>query len=249
MNNKTLSVVVVEDDPQQRGLLVGELNAQGFRVTGCADAMALWRHLSVAGCDVIVLDVGLPGENGLSIASHLRAASNVGIVMLTGYDTNADQARGLRSGADAYLTKPVDYEILAVTVQNIGRRVRAVPPSVGTVLSEGVWKLVANGWKLCTPDHHEVMLTAYERSLLRCLTATEGRPADRETLIGAMTDDVHNFDLHRLEMVIYRLRRKVSAVSEWTLPLQAVRGVGYLINDMEDESANMDSLSGSASPL
>lgn len=249
MNNKTLSVVVVEDDSQQRGLLVGELNSQGFRVTGCADAMALWRHLSVAGCDVIVLDVGLPGENGLSIASHLRAASNVGIVMLTGYDTNADQARGLRSGADAYLTKPVDYEILAVTVQNIGRRVRALPSSTRAALSEGVWKLAANGWKLCTPDHHEVMLTAYERNLLRCLAATEGRPADRETLISAMTDDVHNFDLHRLEMVIYRLRRKVSAVSEWTLPLQAVRGVGYLIDEMEDESANMDSLPGSASLL
>jgi len=224
------------------------LSSQGFRVTGCADAISLWRHLSVAGCDVIVLDVGLPGENGLSVANHLRAASNVGIVMLTGYDTNADQARGLRSGADAYLTKPVDYEVLTATVQNIGRRVRALPVPTRTVLSsEGVWKLAANGWKLCTPDHHEVMLTAYERSLLRCLVAAEGKPADREALISAMTDDVHNFDLHRLEMVIYRLRRKVAAASEWTLPLQAVRGVGYLITDMKDESLDMDSLPDSAS--
>ncbi|UWN50715.1 Virulence transcriptional regulatory protein PhoP [Alcanivorax sp. ALC70] len=95
---------------------------------------------------------------------------------------------------------------------------------------------MADGWKLRTPDQQDVTLTAYERDMLRCLIEAEGRPIDRETLIGALTPDVHDFDPHRLEMVIYRLRRKIRAVSEWTLPLEAVRGVGYLVNDMREQS-------------
>ena len=101
MSERRLDVVVVEDDPEQRELVVNEIAANGFNVKGCADATALWRHLTVSRCDLIVLDVGLPGEDGLSVAEHLRTASQVGIVMLTGYATSSDQVRGLRHGADA----------------------------------------------------------------------------------------------------------------------------------------------------
>lgn len=236
MTTNSLNVVVVEDDTQQRDLLVNELAAHGFDVKGCCDAASLWRHMTVARCDVIVLDIGLPDEDGLSIADHLRSASEVGIVMLTGYTASADQVRGLRGGADAYLTKPVDYGILVATLESIGRRLRAAAPAAVDEADEGLWKLVADGWKLRTPDCQEVILTAYERDMLRCLITAEGRPTDRETLIGALTSEVHDFDPHRLEMVIYRLRRKIKAVSTCNLPLEAVRGVGYLINDIDDDS-------------
>lgn len=238
MNLNPLNVAVVEDDPQQRDLLVNELTAQGFKVTGCADAASLWRHMTVASCDLIVLDIGLPGEDGLSIADHLRDTRDVGIVMLTGYTASADQVRGLRGGADAYLTKPVDYGVLVATLESIGRRLRAVPapPADGREPGDDRWRLVADAWKLCTPDRQEVILTAYERDMLRCLISAEGRPTDRETLIGALTRDVHDFDPHRLEMVIYRLRRKIKTVSDCSLPLEAVRGVGYLVNDIEEET-------------
>ncbi len=240
MSERRLDVVVVEDDPEQRELVVNEIAANGFNVKGCADATALWRHLTVSRCDLIVLDVGLPGEDGLSVAEHLRTASQVGIVMLTGYATSSDQVSGLRHGADAYLTKPVDYGVLVATLESLGRRLRGTldtpavaDPSPG---QENQWRLVADGWKLRTPDQQDVTLTAYERDMLRCLIEAEGRPIDRETLIGALTPDVHDFDPHRLEMVIYRLRRKIRAVSEWTLPLEAVRGVGYLVNGMREQS-------------
>lgn len=192
--------------------------------------------MTVARCDVVVLDIGLPGEDGLSIADHLRGASDVGIVMLTGYTASADQVRGLRGGADAYLTKPVDYGVLGATLESIGRRVRDKGTAIDEADGDDLWKLLADGWKLRTPDRQEVILTAYERDMLRCLIAADGSPMDRETLIGALTSEVHDFDPHRLEMVIYRLRRKIKAVSSWNLPLEAVRGVGYLINDIEDES-------------
>ncbi|MBM7332942.1 MAG: response regulator transcription factor [Alcanivorax sp.] len=240
MSERRLNVVVVEDDAEQRELVINEIAAKGFNVKGCADATALWRHLTVSHCDLIVLDVGLPGEDGLSVAEHLRTSSQVGIVMLTGYSASADQVRGLRHGADAYLTKPVDYPVLVATLESLGRRLRgrhAPPPAAGQEQGDGDWQLVADGWKLRTPDQQDVILTAYERDMLRCLIRASGRPIDRESLIGALTRDVHDFDPHRLEMVIYRLRRKIRAVSECTLPLEAVRGVGYLVNGMSEERA------------
>ncbi|GAA5127009.1 response regulator transcription factor [Alloalcanivorax gelatiniphagus] len=246
MSERRLNVVVVEDDAEQRELVIQAIAASGFNVKGCADATALWRHLTVSHCDLIVLDVGLPGEDGLSVAEHLRTSSQVGIVMLTGYSASADQVRGLRHGADAYLTKPVDYPVLVATLESLGRRLRgrhAPVPAPTASESDGDdagWRLTADGWKLCTPDHHDVILTAYERDMLRCLIRAEGRPIDRERLIRALTREVHAFDPHRLEMVIYRLRRKIRAVSRWTLPLEAVRGVGYLVNGMSEERAIAD---------
>ncbi len=239
MSDRRLNVVVVEDDADQRELVINEIAAKGFNVKGCADATALWRHLTVSHCDLIVLDVGLPGEDGLSVAEHLRTSSQVGIVMLTGYSASADQVRGLRHGADAYLTKPVDYPVLVATLESLGRRLRGrhAPAPVGGADDGEGWRLVADGWKLRTPDQQDVILTAYERDMLRRLIQASGRPIDRESLIGALTRDVHDFDPHRLEMVIYRLRRKIRAVSEWTLPLEAVRGVGYLVNGMSEERA------------
>lgn len=238
MTDNPLNVVVVDDDPQLRQLLVSELAMQGLNVDGCADGPSLWRYMAGARCDVVVLDIGLPGEDGLSIANHLRRSPGVGIVMLTGYTTSADQVRGLRGGADAYLTKPVDYDVLIATVESVGRRLRATPleECATAAINAAPWALVADGWKLRTPDQHEVTLTAYERDLMRCLINAGGRPTHRETLIGALTRDIHEFDPHRLEMVIYRLRRKIKAVSAWNLPLEAVRGVGYLVNDIADES-------------
>lgn len=238
MSEKPLKVVVVEDDAEQRALFVDALNDRGFKTTACADAASLWRYMTVASCDVIVLDIGLPGEDGLSVAGHLREASHVGIVMLTGLANSSDQVRGLQGGADAYLAKPADFDVLAATVESVGRRVRALQ-SEADHAGEQEWKLVADGWKLCTPDRREIMLTAYERSMLQCLIAANGNPTDRETLIGALTHEVHDFDPHRLEMVIYRLRRKIKAVSDWALPLEAVRGVGYLVSGIDAEASGI----------
>lgn len=249
--NEQFDVVVVEDDAEQRDMVVNEIAAHGFNVTGCADATALWRHLTVAPCDLIVLDVGLPGEDGLSVAKHLRTSSQVGIVMLTGYSGSDDQVRGLHHGADAYLTKPVDYPVLMATLKSLGRRLRGAPATPRPAASaprkerqgesaKADWRLVADGWKLRTPDRRDVILTAYERDLLRCLMNAGGRPVDRETLIEALTREVHEFDPHRLEMVVYRLRRKILTVSTHTLPLEAVRGVGYLLNDLSEAADTGD---------
>ena len=224
MREKCLQIAIVEDDASLSEWLVRELTLDGFSAYACANAMAFWRHAALTPPDVVVLDIGLPDEDGFSIARQLRKSSSVGIIILTGYGDDTDRERGLLDGADAYLVKPVNVRVLVASIRSVARRlpVMTTPPSK----PEG-WCIHAQGWKLLTPSGVSVTLNAYERHLLRSLMAAEGTPVTKEQLIGDLGGS-QTFDVHQLEMVIYRLRRKVAAISAPPLPLEAVRGVGYL---------------------
>ncbi|WP_240531328.1 response regulator transcription factor [Variovorax boronicumulans] len=121
-SSNKLSVYLVEDENDIREALVYSLNQMNFVVTGFADATSFYRAFAVARCDIAVLDVGLPGEDGFTIAGHLRSASNVGIVLATARAGSSDRIQGMRAGADAYLVKPMHPEELAATLEAVGRR-------------------------------------------------------------------------------------------------------------------------------
>lgn len=227
-------VVVVEDDAEYRdNILVPGLTDFGFSIVGVPSAEALYRHILGNTCDLVVLDVGLPNEDGFSAAAHLRSAlgMKVGIVMLTGRVGGDDRVRGLDGGADAYLAKPVEMEVLAATLHSLMRRMRAgVAPSEALSLNasnEAVWRLESDGWCVRTPTGKSVALTLAERRILSRLVASAGEPVQRDALIADLTDDVDSFDPHRLEMIVHRLRRKVEDRTGEVLPLRAVRGAGY----------------------
>lgn len=229
-------VVVVEDDAELRdAILVPGLAEFGFDTCGVASAEALYRHILGNSCDLVVLDVGLPNEDGFSAAAHLRSAlgMKVGIVMLTGRAIGEDRVRGLESGADAYLAKPVEMEVLAATLHSLIRRMRAgVSSEISAVGSSSatVWRLESDGWCVRTPSGKSVALTLAERRILARLAANAGEPVQRDVLIADLTDDVDSFDPHRLEMIVHRLRRKVEDRSGEILPLRAVRGAGYALS-------------------
>ncbi len=225
-------VVVVEDDIELRDvILVPGLADHGFDVCGVASAEALYRHILGNACDLVVLDVGLPNEDGFSAAAHLRTAlgMKVGIVMLTGRVGGDDRVRGLEGGADAYLAKPVEVEVLAATLHSLVRRMRAEasPEAAAAATSSPQWRLESDGWCVRSPTGKQVALTLAERRILSRLVANAGEPVQREDLIADLTDDVDSFDPHRLEMIVHRLRRKVEDRSGEILPLRAVRGAGY----------------------
>lgn len=226
-------VVVVEDDVELRdAILIPGLAEFGFEACGVASAEALYRHILGNACDLVVLDVGLPNEDGFSAAAHLRTAlgMKVGIVMLTGRVGGEDRVRGLEGGADAYLAKPVEVEVLAATLHSLIRRMRSGGTSAlagGASSNEPVWRLESDGWCVRSPSGKSVALTLAERRILSRLVANAGEPVQREALIADLTDDVDNFDPHRLEMIVHRLRRKVEDRSGEILPLRAVRGAGY----------------------
>ncbi len=220
-------IAVTEDDDELRELIVCELNDRGFETVGFASAEDLYRHLAVQRCDIVVLDIGLPGEDGYAVARHLRQIASVGIVMLTARGGSDDMARGLSTGADLYLVKPLDMDVLAAGIASLRRRLASPGPSAEEPPPPR-WSLVAGGWKLRTPDGIELGLGEAERVFLRMLLEHPGEPVERERLIASMTDSPEDFDPHRLEVLLHRLRQRVRTASGHALPLRAVRGAGYL---------------------
>lgn len=218
-----LRVLLVEDDPEIRDeILIPGLRNYGIDAIGADCAATADRLLCENTFDIVVLDVGLPDESGFSVARRLRAGSSTGIVMLTGRAENPDRVRGLSEGADAYLTKPVALDVLVATLRSLGRRLLAAPPPQ-------TWQLTADDWCLLSPGGTSIALTQPERRILVRLMAGDGEPVSREVLIAMLTEDIFDFDPHRLEMIVYRLRCKVAESCDETLPLRAVRGSGYVL--------------------
>ena len=221
-------IAIVEDEDDLRELIVSDLRSRGLAVTGMASAEALYRHMSVNPCHVVVLDVGLPGEDGYGIARHLRQMSSIGILMLTARGGPGDMARGLNAGADLYLMKPVDPDVLAAAVMSLLRRLAIAPATPALAPKADDWSLRADGWSLRLPQGGELALGKAERAFLRALLAQPGLPVDRETLMKTITDQPWDFDPHRLEVLVHRLRARVKSITGQVLPVRAVRGMGYL---------------------
>ena len=222
-------IILVEDDAVLRDEILGPgLRDAGLDVTAVGSAAQLYECLRRGPFDIVVLDVGLPDVDGVEVLRHLRSISSVGVVLLTGRAGAADRLLGLRAGADTYLTKPIEIDVLAATLHSLARRLQSAPISVQT------WRLGTGGWHLYSPDGKRIELSGPERAILGCLFVSAGAPVPRTDLIASLTDDADGFDPHRLEMTMHRLRRKVAAASTVAFPLRAVRGKGYLLGITHD---------------
>ncbi|HBK46377.1 MAG TPA: DNA-binding response regulator [Xanthomonadaceae bacterium] len=222
-----VNVCILEDDAVLRErLLLPRLREYGFEVAGMETAQALYRAIETRLPDIVVLDVGLPDTDGFEVTRRLRERSaRIGIVMLTGRGEVHDRVRGLSEGADAYLSKPVQIDLLAATLHSLARRLFG-----GTDLAPaGGWRLGAGDWCLLSPSGRSIALTRSERRALAPLVGNAGHLVGREQLIAAMTDNVYDFDPHQLDSLVHRLRKKVAAAAPGEpLPLVAVYGAGYV---------------------
>jgi len=229
-------VAVLEDDRQLRDeVLVPGLRKFGFQAVGLGGAAELYRRMLAERFDLAVLDLGLPDEDGLSVARHLRRCSDIGIVVLTGRAAEHDEIRALMAGADIYLRKPAGMALLAASLRSVGRRlhgashqdIAARQVDANARMHPEEWRLATDDWNLVTPAGVVIALSAAERCVVRQLFAAGGAAVTREALIGGWHGDDHEFDPHRLDMLIYRLRRKAKALGVPVLPLVTVRGAGY----------------------
>ena len=178
----TARVVLVEDDEELRNLLMADLVARGLQVVGLPSAERLYRHLAVQSCDVVVLDIGLPGEDGYSVTAHLRQLSTVGIILLTARGGAAEMRRGLKHGADLFLTKPVDYDVLASSIFNLHARLLRHAVTDGAEAKakpSTIWSLTADNWTLRGPQGIELPLLQAERAFLQPLFARPGQAVSR----------------------------------------------------------------------
>lgn len=233
LDDVALRVALLEDDLLLRDrVLMPRLAEYGFAMTGLETAAQLHAHLTDHCPQIVVLDVGLPDADGFDVARILRCRHpQMGIVMLTGRGGTPDRVRGLSEGADAYLAKPVEIDLLAATLHSLARRISGISPpaSAPTPASSGAWHLDGGGWRLVAPDGHATALTRSERRVLERLIRQPCELVSREALIATLTEDVFGFDMHRLDSLVHRLRRKVADSCGQALPLVAVHGEGYVL--------------------
>lgn len=227
-----LRVALLEDDALLRDrVLIPRLAEYGFAVTGFPLAAGLKKHLESEVPEIVIVDVGLPDQDGFSVARELRMRfPEIGIVILSALGETSDRIRGLSDGADAYLSKPVEIALLAATLHSVARRVLTAADNSA---DRRHWRLDVDGWCLISPSGRSAALTATERRVLTRLVSSAGRLVSREQLIGAMTTNVYDFDPHRLDSLIHRLRKKVASACDEPLPLVSFPGEGYVFKRRE----------------
>lgn len=227
-SNSDISVCIVEDDTDLREEVVQTLGEYGFDTRGFSGSRELYRSLLQQPCDVAVLDVGLPGEDGFSIMENLRATARMGIIMFTARGQMNDRVRALMGGADAYLVKPVDMEELVANIVSLARRLQTVE-TVGTE-NDAEWRVSADGWLLSSPSGVSVSLSGAERGLVMALVQHSGNAVSRVALVESLEYHPDEVLSNRLDMLVSRLRRKVSQATGEKLPLHAVRGIGFALH-------------------
>ncbi|MGE5538180.1 MAG: response regulator [Gemmatimonas sp.] len=221
-------ILVVDDDRRLRELLTRYLSENGFRVTAAEDAAAARARLKSFEVDLIVLDVMMPGESGLSLAQSLRADSRVPILMLTARNEAADRITGLESGVDDYLGKPFEPRELVLRIRTILARVNAPPPVA--IDPPGDVRFGPFSFDLArselSRDGAPVRLTGGESSLLAALARRAGQPVTREALRAEASDCANT---RAVDVQVARLRRKIENDPREPLYLLTVRGKGYAL--------------------
>jgi two-component system phosphate regulon response regulator OmpR len=227
-----IKVVVLDDEAELRALLQRYLAGRGFVVRVAADAAQLDRLLQRESYDVLVLDLTLPGEDGLSVCRRLRAqGETIPILMLTARGDPIDRIVGLEMGADDYLPKPFDPRELVARVQAMIRRQTLLGAHAATdaaqVIAFGPFTLDTAARRL-SRDGRELELTSGEYALLKVLAANPQRPLSRERLKDLAYGREHDATDRSVDVQILRLRRLIEADPAKPRYIQTVRNVGYV---------------------
>jgi len=226
-------ILVVDDEEDIRDLLANYLSGYGFEVAAVPDGIAMRAELSRAPADLVLLDLGLPGEDGLSLARELRAQPRApGIIIVTGRGQPVDRIIGLELGADDYVAKPFDLRELVARVRSVLRRTmsgRAPAPSAPADCFEFVgWRLDLSSRSLTRPDGADVPLTTGEFDLLTAFVQHPNRALSRDRLMAIMHHrEAGPFD-RAIDVQVGRLRRKIERDPAEPELIKSVRGVGYL---------------------
>src|ERR1051325_3181996 len=232
-------IVVVEDESTQRDQLIEYLSGQGFRVSGAENGDALRRLIGRDLPSLVMLDVGLPGEDGFALARWLRERSGkVGIIMVTAATDTVDRVVGLETGADDYIPKPFEPRELLARVKSVLRRVGAnagFAATAGARVRMGCRVLDLDRRVLCNPvSGSEDKLAASEFDLLKVFAENPNRPLMRDWLLEVTAHrDMDSFD-RSIDLRITRLRRKIESDPAHPEAIRTVRGVGYMFVPPED---------------
>jgi len=229
----TVHVLAIDDDPSVRQMIADYLGDNDIRVTAIASGRGIADVMARHTIDLIVLDLKLPGEDGMTIARALRAESNVPIIMLTGRKDEADRVMGLELGADDYLTKPFSPRELLARIRSLLRRSRA-QESIADGLARvrayrfAGWELNVRLRRLRSPQGEIVATTNSEFNLLVAFLAAPQRVLSREQLLELSR--LHNDEVYdrSVDVQVGRLRKKIEPKGTSTRLIRTERGAGYV---------------------
>ncbi|RKP57681.1 response regulator transcription factor [Pararobbsia silviterrae] len=219
-----LNILVIEDHDLLRAVVVETLSAQGHRVAALESVEAVESHTATDRYDLVVLDLQLPGEDGLSYAQRLRRHQpGIGIIMMTARGLTQEKCAGYESGADIYLTKPVEPDELCAAAQAVGRRVRQATQFAAPCLDRQRMTLTGT-------DGIAIPLSSLEARMLSALILAPGQRLENWQLVELLGKSVDAYSKAALELHIVRLRKKLGQLGEASAhahSIQAIRGWGY----------------------
>jgi two-component system, OmpR family, phosphate regulon response regulator OmpR len=228
------TILVVDDECEIRDMLEEYLSKQCFEVYTADGGVAMRQTVSAHQVDVVLLDIRMPGEDGLSLARYLREHAQVGIIMVTAAGEAVDRIVGLEMGADDYVTKPFNPRELVARIKSVLRRLRTASPqaSEGAAAPQrlrfGQCFLDLQAHKLFTLEGKEIPITAMEFDLLQVFATHPHRVLTRDQLLEmAHNRDWEPFD-RSIDIRIARLRRKIEADPAKPQTIKTVRGAGYI---------------------
>lgn len=232
-------VLICDDEADLREMLAEYLGKRGFRVSMAANASALRSAIENAPPDAILLDINMPGEDGLSVLRQLSAKGDAPpVIMLTAAGDVVDRVVGLELGADDYLAKPVDLRELAARLKVVLRRHAPPPaalsegasmPEVGrTLFPFGKAWLDLDAARLTDADGREIQLTAMEYNLLKLFARNRGRVLNRDQILEGAHDRAWDPFDRSIDIRISRIRRKIEINPHKPEVIRTVRGVGYI---------------------
>jgi DNA-binding response OmpR family regulator len=233
MDSQEAHILVCDDEIDLRDMVQEYLGKRGFKVSGASGGEELRSILAQTPVDVIIMDINMPKEDGLSILRSLRPDNTTPVIMLTAAGDVVDRIIGLEMGADDYLGKPVDLRELEARLKAILRReasrVHQKPDkSDGIHALFGAFTLDKDAAKLLSEDGTEVPLTAMEYSLLKVFAENRGRVLNRDQLLEQAHDRAWDPFDRSIDIRISRLRRKIEPNPEKPEVIKTVRGIGYL---------------------
>lgn len=237
MSSHTDHVLVVDDDREIRQMVGDYLRRNGLRVSLAADGREMRATLDTSDIDLIVLDVMMPGEGGLSLCRNLRAGKHrtVPVVLLTARDDETDRIIGLEMGADDYVTKPFSSRELLARINAVIRRARMLPPNLqvseaGRLIGFGQWRLDTTARYLLDADDTAYPLSGAEFRLLRVFIDHPQRVLSRDQLLNLTQGrDAELFD-RSIDLLVSRLRQRLGDGAREQTYIKTVRNEGYVFS-------------------
>jgi DNA-binding response OmpR family regulator len=232
--HKSISILVVDDDQRLCDLLRRYLSREGFRVNTVMSGEQMRRYIKQEMPDLVLLDLMLPDEDGLSLAQELRIHPELGIIILTGKTETVDKIVGLEVGADDYLSKPFQNRELLARIRSVLRRLRvtqnksSLPESEISKVYFSDWTLDLGAYELTSPAGNKVHLTTNEFRLLSIFVRSSNRVLNRDRILDMLAEREWTPDDRSIDVLVGKLRKKLQQDENQDNFIKTVRGEGYI---------------------